>query len=305
MGQRRKSRGRDVNGVLLLDKPVVCTSNGALQRVKRLFDARKAGHTGSLDPLASGMLPICFGQATKISAFLLDADKHYVVRARLGVKTDTADADGEVVETRPVPPLDDAALREALEPFLGEIEQVPPMYSAVKHQGRRLYELARQGVEVERAGRTVHIRALSLLRRDDAEIELEVRCSKGTYVRTLVEDIAASVGTVGHVIALRRVSVGPYEAGGVHTLDQLETAMEAAGAPALDALLLPMDSAISHWPSVRLGADSAFYLRNGQAVQVPRAPTRGLVRLYAENDGFIGMGCITEDGRVAPKRLFQ
>ncbi|MEM9384600.1 MAG: tRNA pseudouridine(55) synthase TruB [Pseudomonadota bacterium] len=305
MGQRRGQKGRAIDGVVLLDKPVGDTSNRALQKVKRLYQARKAGHTGSLDPLASGMLPICLGQATKVSAFLLDADKRYRVRAQLGVRTDTADADGEVIEEQPVPALDEAGVRTVLEGFLGASQQLPPMYSALKHEGRRLYELARQGVEVERTPRDIHLHELCLLSLDDRTMELEVHCSKGTYVRTLVEDVAAALGTYAHVTALRRLQVGPYLSDGpLLTLEALEALMAEGGLDALDERLLPVDSAISHWPSVRLGADSAFYLRNGQPVQVPRAPTRGLVRLYGEDARFLGMGRITEDGRVAPKRLF-
>ncbi len=304
MGQRRRAKGRDVNGVVLLDKPVGDTSNFALQKVKRLFQARKAGHTGSLDPLASGMLPICLGQATKVSAFLLDSDKRYQVRARLGVRTDTADADGTVIEETTVPALKVGAVQAVLQSFLGESQQLPPMYSALKHQGRRLYELAREGVEVERQPRTIHLHALTLLGLEDEVLALEVHCSKGTYVRTLVEDVAQALGTCAHVVALRRIQVGPYADGPLHTLQELEALEADGGLDALDEQLLPVDSAISHWPSVRLAADSAFYLRNGQAVQVPRAPTRGLVRLYGEDARFLGMGRITEDGRVAPKRLF-
>jgi tRNA pseudouridine55 synthase len=308
-----------VDGVVLLDKPVGDTSNAALQKVKRLFQARKAGHTGSLDPLASGMLPICLGQATKVSAFLLDADKRYRVTARLGQRTDTADADGEVIEEVPVPALTERQVNEVLERFLGEQAQLPPMYSAVKHQGRRLYELARQGLEVERQPRTIHIHDLTLHQLGEASMDLEVGCSKGTYVRTLVEDVAEALGTRAHVTALRRTAVGPYgddrgsgsgsgdsEHGGgaLFTLEDLTTCLETEGLAGLDRHLLPVDSAIAQWPSVKLGADSAFYLRNGQAVQVPRAPTHGLVRLYGEDARFLGMGHITEDGRVAPKRLF-
>jgi tRNA pseudouridine55 synthase len=305
MAARRRSRGREVHGVVLLDKPVGCTSNGALQQVKRLFNARKAGHTGSLDPLASGMLPICLGNATKMSPFLLDADKHYVVRARLGERTDTADADGKVIESVPVPALHAAQVETVLASFEGEVLQLPPMYSAVKHKGRRLYELARAGVEVERERRAVRIHSLQLLSLEGDEFELEVRCSKGTYVRTLVEDIAGALETVAHVTALRRLAVGPYAGEPMHTLEALEAIADTEGLAGLDARLLPLDTAIAHWPSVQLGAESAFYLRNGQPVQVSRAPTHGLVRLYTEGAGFIGMGRITDDGRVAPKRLFQ
>lgn len=307
MTARQDARGarapkRDVDGVLLLDKPSGWTSNFALQRVKRLYGARKAGHTGSLDPLASGMLPLCFGEATKISTFLLDADKHYRVTSRLGIKTDTGDADGKVIASSSVPPLDDDTLFGVLAEFCGAIDQIPPMYSALKHEGRRLYELARAGVDVERAPRRVRIHALELIRLDGADLTLDLRCSKGTYVRTLVEDIAARLGSHGHVTALRRIGVGPYAGEPMATMAELE-ALAEQGMTELDARLLPMDSAAAQWPSVDLGADSAYYLRNGQAVLVPRAPTEGWVRLYAEGAGFLGIGCITEDGRVAPKRL--
>jgi tRNA pseudouridine55 synthase len=293
---------RDVDGVLLLDKPSGWTSNLALQRVKRLFRARKAGHTGSLDPLASGMLPLCFGEATKISAFLLDADKRYVVTGRLGIKTDTGDADGKVIAEAPVPPLDRAALLRVLGEFHGTIDQIPPMHSALKHEGRRLYELARAGLVVERAPRRIRIHALELIRIEGAEITLDLRCSKGTYVRTLVEDMAERLGTHGHVTALRRLAVGAYGGESMTTIAELE-ALAEEGPDALDARLLPMDSAASQWPAVKLGADSAYYLRNGQPVLVPRAPTAGWVRLYAEDASFLGIGHIIEDGRVAPKRL--
>jgi tRNA pseudouridine55 synthase len=293
---------RDVDGVLLLDKPSGWTSNFALQRVKRLFAARKAGHTGSLDPLASGLLPLCLGEATKISAFLLDADKHYVVTGRLGVKTDTGDADGNVIARAAVPRLDRAVLLPILARMHGAIDQVPPMHSALKHEGRRLYELARAGVEVERAPRRVHIHALELLSVDGADVTLDLRCSKGTYVRTLIEDIAESLGSHGHVTALRRLGVGPYTHAGMVTVSDLE-ALAERGTAALDASLLPMDSAAAQWPALKLGADSAYYLLNGQAVLVPRAPSGGWVRLYTEDERFLGMGCIGDDGRVAPKRL--
>lgn len=299
MGRRRG--GRPVNGILLLDKPVGDTSNAALQRVKRLFQARKAGHTGSLDPLASGMLPLCLGEATKVSAFLLDADKAYQVRCRLGQRTDTADADGRITEERPVPELDPEVVEAALARFRGAIEQVPPMYSAVKHQGERLYKLAREGVEVERKPRQVSIHELEAAGLEGEELLLTVRCSKGTYVRTLVEDIAGALGTVGHVVALRRTQVGPFREAGMVDMETLET-RAGEGLEALDALLLDLDTAIADWPAVRLDPDSAYYIRQGQPVLVPRAPTEGWVRLYREQD-FLGMGEIIADGRVAPRRL--
>jgi tRNA pseudouridine55 synthase len=306
MARQRSPRGRAVDGVLLLDKPVGWTSNAALQSVKRLFQARKAGHTGSLDPLASGLLPVCLGEATKVSAFLLDADKRYRVTACVGVKTTTGDADGEVVARAEggAPAPDRGLLIDALRALTGTIEQVPPMHSALKHGGRRLYELARAGVVVERPPRTVQIHALELVSADRDAFTLDVRCSKGTYVRTLVEDIAERLGTYAHVTALRRLGVGPYGEEGMLGLPELES-LAAAGAEALDAVLLPMDTAAGQWPSVNLPSDSAHYLLRGQAVMVPRAPTEGWVRLYTEGARFLGIGRITEDGLVAPKRLVQ
>ncbi len=304
MGRRNKHL-KDITGIVLLDKPAGLSSNAALQRVKQLYQARKAGHTGSLDPLATGMLPICLGEATKVSAFLLDADKRYRVRCRLGVTTTTADAEGEVLDTRPVPELDDARIEAALAGFRGEIEQTPPMHSAIKHKGQRLYNLARQGIEVEREKRRVIIHELKLLGHDEHSLELEVACSKGTYVRTLAEEIGEALGCGAHVEALRRLAVGPFADGqAMVTLAQLETLAEQDG-ESLQDCLLPVDAALADWPEVRLDRDSAWYLRQGQAVLVPRAPVSGMLRLYEEGGVFIGVGSVQSDGRVAPKRLFK
>ena len=300
---RHRSKGRNINGILLLDKPVGMSSNAALQVVKRLFQAAKAGHTGSLDPLASGLLPICFGEATKASGFLLDADKHYRVRCKLGEKTTTGDAEGEVIESLPVPALDAAALNATLARFRGTIEQIPPMYSAVKHQGQRLYKLARQGVEVEREPRQIVIHELTLLGWEPPFFDIDVRCTKGTYVRTLAEDIGAALGCGAHVTELRRLGVGPYDESGMIALDRLSDLARDQGVAALDEHLRPIESALEQWPDVRLSPDAAFYLRQGQAVVVPHAPTSGWVRLYAGDRQFLGMGEILDDGRVAPKRL--
>ena len=302
---RRRSQGRPVTGILLLDKPIGMTSNAALQLVKRLFRARKAGHTGSLDPLASGLLPICLGEATKVSAYLLDADKHYQVRVRLGVTTTTGDADGEVLETREVAPFDDAGLEAVLVGLRGEIEQVPPMYSALRHKGQRLYQLAREGIEVERAPRRITIHSLVARIVAADELELVVHCSKGTYVRTLAEEIGAGLGCGAHVIALRRTGVGPYDESGLLSLDALRDEAEAEGHEALDRHLLPVVSALAHWPQLRLSGDAAYYLRQGQAVMVPKAPTSGWLCLFSEDGGFIGVGQVQDDGRVAPRRLFE
>jgi tRNA pseudouridine55 synthase len=302
MGKRRKS-GRDVHGILLLDKPLGMTSNDALQRVKRLYGANKAGHTGSLDPLADGLLPLCFGNATKVSAFLLDADKRYWVRIRLGVTTTTQDAEGAVVETRPVEGIDEARLREVLPQFLGDILQTPPMYSALKHKGERLYKLAREGIEVERQPREVTLYDIQVLCWELPEFELMVHCSKGTYVRTLAADIGDLLGCGAHVTALRRTGVGPYGDDDMVEMATLEEIAEEQGPEALDALLLPVDTALGNWPEVRLSPDTAFYLKQGQAVLAPNLPVDGWVRLYDLDQRFLGIGEILDDGRVAPRRL--
>jgi tRNA pseudouridine55 synthase len=303
MGRHHKrSNLRNVNGILLLDKPAGLTSNAALQAVKKLYQARKAGHTGSLDPLATGLLPICFGEATKISGFLLDADKRYHVFCRFGVRTTTGDSEGEPIEHLPTDAVTEAGVQSVLAGFRGEIKQVPPMYSALKHKGERLYKLARQGVEVEREPRSVTIHALELLSYQDNVAEISVHCSKGTYVRTLVEDIGAALGCGAHVAGLRRLGVGPFDDSGMYDMERLQ-GLAAEGFAALDGILLPLESGLAQWPGVRLSGDAAFYIRQGQPVQVPQAPAQGWVRLYEGEKRFMGMGEILDDGRVAPRRL--
>jgi tRNA pseudouridine55 synthase len=303
-GQRVRTPRRDVHGVLLLDKPIGFTSNDALQKTKGIFAANKAGHTGSLDPLATGMLPICFGEATKVSGFLLDADKRYAVTAKLGQRTSTADAEGEVTESKPVPALDPALIERALSGLRGDILQVPPMYSALRHQGQRLYDLAREGIEVERQARPLTIHELTLTTWTPDSLSLEVHCSKGTYIRTLVEDIALALGTLAHVTILRRLSVGPFAVGSrLYSLEELQ-AKVPEGPAALDALLLPVDYAVLDWPKAALTGDSAWYFARGQAVFVPGAPTSGRVRVYGDGR-FLGVGEIESDGRVAPRRLLN
>lgn len=296
----RKNKGRNIHGVVLLDKPLNISSNHALQKVKRLFGAAKAGHTGSLDPLATGMLPICLGEATKVSAFLLDADKTYRFKCKLGEKTTTADAEGEVIECKPFEHITRDDIERQLVEFLGDIMQVPPMYSALKKDGQRLYDLARQGIEVERKARPVTIYSYELLAYENGEAELLTRCSKGTYVRTLAENLAEKLGTVAYVTELRRLSVGPYQAE-MLTMEQLE-ALAEEGMEALDGCLLEVDSGIADWPKVEFDADSAYYIKLGQPVQISGAPVDGLVRIYAP-EGFIGIGAIQDDGKVAPKRM--
>jgi tRNA pseudouridine55 synthase len=301
---RRRPKGRDVDGILLLDKPIGMTSNAALQTVKRLFKASKAGHTGNLDPLATGLLPICFGEATKISTFLLDSDKRYIGTCKFGVRTSTADTEGEILETRPVGKISERQVRAVLEDFCGQIEQIPPMHSAVKVNGTPLYKLAREGKEIERKSRRVTIYEINVLRLEGDELEIDLRCSKGTYVRTLAEDIGAALGCGAHLSALRRTASGPFQLEHAVTLLELEHLAES-GFEALDALLVPMEEALSDWPMVSMSENTAYYLQQGQAVQVPGAPTSGWVQLHREDGKFLGIGQILDDGRVAPKRLIK
>ncbi len=305
MARNRVKKGRDVNGILLLDKPAGMTSNAVLQRVKRLFFAKKAGHTGSLDPIATGLLPICLGEATKVSAYQLDADKGYQVTIKLGQTTTTGDVEGDVTQTRQVPVLNQAQLEPVLASFVGEIAQVPPMYSALKKDGQPLYKLARKGIEVERKSRLITIYSIKLLELRDDEIDLEVICSKGTYIRTLSEDIGKKLECGGHVKVLRRILSGEFSVNDSVTLAQLDKIRDQAPAESLDELLLPMDSVMQDFAAVRLNLDMARYIRLGQAVLVPKAPTEGLVRMYGGENEFLGVGHILEDGRVAPKRLIN
>ncbi len=304
MARRRRNKGRNISGILLLDKPIGMTSNAALQRVKRLFNANKAGHTGNLDPMASGLLPICLGEATKVSGFLLDSDKHYTGTAKLGERTNSGDADGEVLETRPVEVYSEARIREVFSRFTGEISQIPPMHSAIKVDGQPLYKLAHQGIEIERKPRQVEIFSLHLLAQRETELDIDVHCSKGTYIRTLVQDIGEELGCGAHLSALRRTGAGPFDLENSPTLAELEQLAED-GFEAMDAHLLPMEFALADWPQLRLTPDSAHYLCQGQAVQVPKAPTRGWVCLFADDDRFLGVGQILSDGRVAPRRLIN
>jgi tRNA pseudouridine55 synthase len=304
----RRQRGRDVSGMIVVDKPSGASSNDAVQRAKQLYRAQKVGHTGSLDPLATGVLPLCFGEATKFSQFLLDSDKKYWARIKLGVRTDSGDADGRVLETRPVVGVDATVVRRALEDFSGEIEQVPSMFSAIKHQGQPLYKLARRGIEVERKARRVTVYSIELVAFEGDEFELEMHCSKGTYVRTIAEELGAKLGCGAHVSALRRRQAGPYDESEMVSFEELERLRDEGGFEALDALLLPVESAVRDWPVVRLSDATAFYLRQGQPVIVPHAPTSGHVQLVEHSgDGskqmFIGVGEILDDGRVAPRRL--
>ncbi|HDY8064698.1 tRNA pseudouridine synthase B [Vibrio vulnificus] len=307
MARRRK--GRPIDGVILLDKPTGMSSNDALQKVKRLYFAEKAGHTGALDPLATGMLPICLGEATKFSQFLLDSDKRYRVIAKLGERTDTSDSDGDVVETRPVN-VTLETLEACIEKFRGESDQVPSMFSALKYQGKPLYEYARKGIEVPRESRKITVYEIILHRFEGDEVEMEVHCSKGTYIRTIVDDLGEMLGCGAHVTMLRRTGVAKYPYENMVTLEQLNELVDNANrdgvAPreVLDPLLMPMDTAVEDLPEVNLIADLADMVMHGQAVQVLGAPTEGQLRLtMGEERRFIGVGEMNSDGKIAPKRL--
>lgn len=296
---------KQVHGILLLDKPPHITSNGALQRIKRLFQAKKAGHTGSLDPIATGMLPICFGEATKFSQFLLESDKVYHVVAKLGVQTTTGDCEGEVIATHTVDHINAEELARVMATLTGIIQQIPPMYSAIKYQGKPLYELARRGIEIDRKPRTVSIFSLSLDKVDSDHFTFQVHCSKGTYVRTLVEDIGRALGYGAHVVELRRLMVSPYVDATMYTLAELEAMAASAGERGLTACLLPVETAVHVFPAVQLATSTAFYLRMGQSVRVNTLPDSPLVRLVLDDGRFIGMGQVMTDGRIKPHRLLS
>jgi len=302
---RRNRKGRNVSGIILLDKPAGITSNGALQQVKHLFFAKKAGHTGSLDPIATGILPICLGEATKFSGFLLNADKSYVAECQLGVVTRSGDSEGEVVSERPVEGVTEEKIKKALEQFRGDIEQIPPMHSAIKVNGQPLYKLAHQGVEIEREPRQVTIYDIEFvgLDLDKNQMTISVHCSKGTYIRTLVEDIGELLGCGAHVSALRRTTLGPYREEDLLTIDELEEIRESDGNRGLDNRLLSLDSAVEGYDRVQLDRDSSYYIRQGQPVQISGVPEDGWVRIYDDAEEFVGVGEILDDGRVAPRRL--
>lgn len=301
MSAPRRAPRRQVDGILLLDKPEGLTSNAVLQRVKRLYQAEKAGHTGSLDPIATGLLPICFGQATKLSGFLLDGDKRYRVRAQLGVKTSTGDREGESIAHSDASSVTRAVVERALPKFIGTQQQVPPMYSALKHEGQRLYALARSGVEVDRAPREITIHGLTLIALVDGIFELDVLCSKGTYIRTLVEDIAAAIGQVAHVVALRRTGAQPFWSADLVAVEALEAAA-GRGIEVLDALLQPVAAGAASLPQVQIDDDRAFYLSRGQAVRVASVPDSQAIAVLNGVGRLLGIGRRDADGMLAPSR---
>lgn len=300
MSPTPRTARRAVDGILVLDKPAGMSSNAALQHVKRLFRADKAGHTGALDPLATGVLPICLGQATKLSGYLLDADKRYRVRASVGACTATGDAEGPVTRRSDAATLTREALEQAMAGFRGDLLQRPPMYSALKRDGKPLYELARAGIEVEREARPVRITALELLAFEPGAFELDVRCSKGTYIRTLVEDLAAAAGQCAHVATLRRTAAGPFAEPDLVTPQALEQAAER-GPQALDALLLPPLAGLAVWPRVEVDARHAALLARGQAIDLP-AGAAGLVAVTGPGGALLGIAELGPDGRLAPRR---
>jgi tRNA pseudouridine55 synthase len=299
MSRRRK--GRDIHGILLLDKPAGYSSNQAVQKVRWLYQARKAGHTGSLDPFATGMLPICLGEASKTAGFMLDASKTYLARARLGQSTTTGDIEGEVLASEPPPSLDTAEIAAVLARFEGTISQIPPMYSALKHQGQPLYRLARAGQEVPRKARQVIVHRLQLVSWESPFLEFRVHCSKGTYVRTLAEDIARAMGSCAHLQALRRLAVEPFEEQAMVTLDQLEA--RAAEGRADECLLAP-DAGLAEWPVVRLDEIGAQRFRHGNPV-AECGDVGGLVRVYGPGDKLLGLGEVMADGTLKARRLMH
>ena len=309
MGRRRKS-GRSVNGVLLLNKPTGLTSNKILQKVRWLFDANRAGHTGALDPLASGVLPLCFGEATKFSQYLLESDKYYRSTYTLGISTATGDSEGEIISQQDASKITQQEVEEKIKDFQGEIDQIPSMYSALKHKGQPLYKLARQGIEVDRPARQITIfdyRIIDFRAGVNPEVDVEVHCSKGTYIRSLAEDLGAALGCGAHVSALHRFKAGPFDESQTVSLSELEKLKEAGSVEQLDQLLKPVDTPVSDYPAVEFDQITAGYFQLGQAIISNKAFRQGqegdIVRVFRTGGTFLGIGMVTEDGKVAPKRL--
>lgn len=299
---RSRTDARDLSGVLLLDKPGGMSSNFALQRAKRLFRARKAGHTGTLDPLATGLLPVCLGEATKFGAYLLDSDKGYLTEVRLGARTDTGDADGEIVERRPVGEMKEADILEVLRRFSGPQTQIPPMYSALKRDGRPLYELARAGIVVDRPPRNIVIHSIAMQHWSREALTLEVLCSKGTYIRVLAEDIGNALGCGAHVGSLRRTRVGPFSIAEAISMEVLEEQSD----PERDGLLLPTDSLLQGFPGLDLDTSLSRRFCCGMAVDwLGGSSTAGIYRVYGGDAELLGLGELSPAGRLEPKRLLS
>jgi tRNA pseudouridine55 synthase len=309
LGRRRKS-GRSVNGVLLLNKPIGLTSNKVLQKVRWLYDANRAGHTGALDPLASGVLPLCFGEATKFSQYLLESDKHYRSTYTLGISTATGDSEGEIISQQDASKITQQEVEEKVKDFQGEIDQIPSMYSALKHKGQPLYKLARQGIEVDRPARQITIfdyRIIDFRAGVNPEVDVEVHCSKGTYIRSLAEDLGVALGCGAHVSALHRFKAGPFDESQTVSLSELEKLKETGSVEQLDQLLKPVDTTVSDYPAVEFDQITAGYFQLGQAIISNKAFRQGqegdIVRVFRTGGTFLGIGMVTEDGKVAPKRL--
>jgi len=299
---RRKS-GLDIHGIVLLDKPVGISSNRALQKVRGIYQARKAGHTGSLDPFATGMLPICLGEASKTAAFMLEAGKRYHATARLGVATSTGDVEGEVIQTCPLPDMTPSKLTLALQQFMGEIEQIPPMYSALKHEGKPLYEYARAGITIERPARKVFIYHLEMLDWQSPDLTFDVHCSKGTYIRTLAEDIATALDSCAHLVGLRRTIVEPFDQFPMVTLEQLQDARESGE---LQDYLLPVDAGLPDWPLIKLDSTQRGKFNHGNHVFIPSGETEpGKVRVYGPEEDLLGLADLGPDGKLQPIRVFN
>ena len=306
MAKRRK--GRPIDGVILVDKPTGWSSNQVLQKVRGIFAAQKAGHTGALDPLATGMLPVCLGEATKFSQYLLDSDKRYQVVAHLGVRTNTSDADGEIISQKPVA-VSLEQIEQALVAFRGDIQQVPTMFSALKYQGRPLYEYARKGIDIPRDARPICIYSFDIVKLEGEMLTMDVHCSKGTYVRTLVDDLGEVLGCGAHVAALRRTQVANYPVEKMYPIEQLQALRDQANeqdldpGTYLDELLLPMDTAVANLPELTLDAGSAVFVRNGNPVSVRSNLEQGQVRIKLVDGEFIGVGELNDESMLAPKRL--
>ncbi len=299
----RNKKGRPVSGILLLDKPSGLSSNQALQQIKRVFGARKAGHTGTLDPFATGMLPICLGEATKVAHYLTDASKAYSAKIVLGQQTSTGDPEGEVIETTPIPEFLAEDLEEVLGTFAGELEQTPPMYSALKKDGKRLYQLAREGVEVARDPRRIWVHELSLVEHGKNWLAINVVCSKGTYIRVLAEDIARGLGTVGYCQRLRRTAVGPFGGAQIYQIEELERRAEQ-GLDSLDRCLIPADAALGHLPALQVAEHFIPAVINGNAIAVDADCLQGLVRIYGPKQEFLGVGELLAGARLQPRKMF-
>ncbi|GAA0407151.1 tRNA pseudouridine(55) synthase TruB [Cocleimonas flava] len=301
-----RRKGNDVDGILLLDKPLGRSSNNALQKVRYLFQAKKAGHTGSLDPLATGVLPVCFGQASKVTPYLLDADKSYRCTAQLGVTTTTGDKEGDVLQEREVTGFNEQDVEAVLATFRGAIEQVPPMYSALKHNGQPLYKLARQGIDIKRKPRDVTIHELVLIDKTEDSITLDVRCSKGTYIRTLAQDIGEALGFGAHLSMLRRTHVSPFNCDKLYTIEDIEQLAETGK---LEEALLPIDTALQELPSLNLSEEETKLLRNGIKVKKADTPDSDMIRLYNQNNTFIGIGRQSKNDndeiQIAPRRMMN